>query len=112
MVFCYAIYSLIDVKRFGVVVEFTSRHNLEKCNLVSVYGPCQGIERDNFVYWLYHCDIPPDENWLILSDFNFMRSMGNKNLPGGDINDMFLFNEVIGLPGLLEIPIKGRIYTW
>ena len=31
---------------------------------------------------------------------------------GGDINDMFIFNEIIGHLGLLELPIKGRSYTW
>uniref|UniRef100_A0A453P9U5 Uncharacterized protein n=1 Tax=Aegilops tauschii subsp. strangulata TaxID=200361 RepID=A0A453P9U5_AEGTS len=27
-------------------------------------------------------------------------------------NDIFIFNEVIGHLGLLELPIKGRSYTW
>nr|XP_045086367.1 uncharacterized protein LOC120967116 [Aegilops tauschii subsp. strangulata] len=38
--------------------------------------------------------------------------MDNRNLPGGDLNDMFIFNEIIGHLGLLELPIKGRSYTW
>jgi hypothetical protein len=41
-----------------------------------------------------------------------MRSQDNRNKPGGDIHDMFLFNETIGHLGLLELPIKGRAYTW
>ena len=52
------------------------------------------------------------ENWLLLGDFNFIRSIDNRNLPGGDLNDMFIFNEIIGHLGLLELPIKGRSYTW
>ena len=35
-----------------------------------------------------------------------MRSMDNRNMMGGDINDMFIFNEIIGHLGLLELPIK------
>lgn len=35
-----------------------------------------------------------------------------RNKVGGDINDMFLFKEVIGHLGLLELPLKGRAYTW
>ena len=62
--------------------------------------------------WLYHLTIPLDENWLLLGDFNFIRSLDNRNLPGGDINDIFLFNEIIGHLGLLELPIKGRSFTW
>ncbi|XP_073360718.1 uncharacterized protein [Aegilops tauschii subsp. strangulata] len=61
---------------------------------------------------MYHLNIPVDENWLLLGDFNFLRSLDNRNLPGGDLNDMFIFNEIIGHLGLLELPIEGRSYTW
>jgi hypothetical protein len=50
--------------------------------------------------------------WLLLGDFNFIRSSENRNKPGGDIHDMFIFNEIIGHLGLVELPIKGRMYTW
>ena len=79
---------------------------------MSVYGPCDGQLRDDFVHWLYHLSIPLDEHWLLLGDFNFIRSMDNRNLPGGDVNDIFLFNEIIGHLGLLESPLKGSSYTW
>ena len=95
-----------------VVVSFKSVHNSERWALVSVYGPCEGQPRDDFVSWLYHLTIPPDENWMLLGDFNFIRSLDNRNQPGGDINDIFLFNEVIEHLGLLELPIKGRNFTW
>lgn len=87
-------------------------HNNDSWTLVCVYGPCHGVERDNFVSWLYSLQIPSEDNWLILGDFNFIRAQDNRNKPGGDINDMFLFNEIIGHLGLLELPIKGRAYTW
>ena len=57
-------------------------------------------------------DIQFEENWLLLGDFNFMRSIENRNQPGGGVNDIFLFNEIIGHLGLIELPIKGRQYTW
>jgi exonuclease III len=94
---------LMETKRFGLIVNFTSTHNNANWTLVSVYGPCQGIERDNFVSWLYNLQIPIDKNWLVIGDFNFIRSEENRNKPGGDINDMFLFNEIIGHLGLLEL---------
>mgnify|MGYP000863857686 FL=1 len=53
-----------------------------------------------------------NDNWLLVGDFNFIRSLDNRNLPGGDINDIFLFNEIIGHLGLLELPLKGRRFTW
>ena len=38
--------------------------------------------------------------------------MENRNLPRGDVNDMFIFNEIIFHLGFLELPLKGRQYTW
>jgi hypothetical protein len=90
----------------------TSVHNGEVWSLVSVYGPCQGIQRDNFAQWLYSLSIPAQSNWLLVGDFNFIRSQENRNKPGGDIHEMLLFNEIIGHLGLLELPLKGRKYTW
>jgi hypothetical protein len=65
-----------------------------------------------FVSWLFNLQIPLCDNWLLLGDFNFIRSQLNRNKPGGDTNDMFLFNDIIGHLGLLELPLKGRKYTW
>jgi exonuclease III len=104
--------SLIQIQRFGIIVEFESVHTRQKWTLVVVYGPCQGEQRDLFVQWLYDLIIPDDELWLFMGDFNFIRSQDNRNRPGANINDMFLFNELIDHLGLLELPIKGRAYTW
>jgi mannosylglycoprotein endo-beta-mannosidase len=103
---------LVEVQCFGLIVKFTSSHNNASWTLVSVYGPCQGIERDNFVRWLYNLQIPISENWLLVGDFNFIRSHENRDKPRGDTSDMFLFNEIIGHLGLLELPLKGRAYMW
>jgi exonuclease III len=60
---------LIEVKRFGIMIKFTSVHDNSSWVLVCVYGPCQGLERDNFVSWLYNLQIPVVENWLLLGGF-------------------------------------------
>jgi hypothetical protein len=70
------------------------------------------MQRDLFVTCLYNLVISPLENWLSIGDFNFIRSHENHNKPGGDVNDMFLFNDIIGHLGLLELPLKGRSFTW
>jgi hypothetical protein len=70
------------------------------------------VDRDNFVAWLYNLIIPLGENWLVLGDFNFVRSHENRNKPRGDVHDMFMFNDIIGHLGLLELPIKGCAYSW
>jgi hypothetical protein len=80
--------------------------------LVNVYGPCKGQARDDFVQWLHDLDIPPYEHWLLLGDFNFIRSIDNRNKPGDDMNDIFLFNSIISHLGLIELPLKGRRFTW
>ena len=103
---------LVEVKPYGIVISFKSMHNGDFWYLVNVYGPCQGTLRDEFVSWLYNLNVEPEKNWLLLGDFNFIRSLDNRNLPGGDINDIFLFNEIIGHLGLLELPLKGRRFTW
>ena len=103
---------VIEIKRFSISITFTSKHNLEKWTLVSVYGPCRGLERDQFVQWLHDLDIPVNEHWLLVGDFNFIRSVDNRNKPGADMNDIFIFNEIISHLGLQELPLKGRNYTW
>ena len=103
---------MIEIQPFAILVQFISKQNNEKWSLISVYGPCQGEARDNFVSWLYNLQIPLGENWLLLGDFNFIRSLDNRNLPRGDLNDIFIFNEIIAHLGLLELPLKGRSYTW
>jgi hypothetical protein len=46
-----------------------------------------------------------------VGDFNFIRSTENRNRPGADMNDIFIFNEIISYLGLLELPLKGRNFT-
>ena len=80
--------------------------------MTNVYGPCQPEKRCAFIDWFANIDIPIDTNWLVLGDFNFIRGPADRNKPGGDINDMLLFNEAISRVGLIELPLKGRHYTW
>ena len=74
---------LIEVKPFGIIISFTSVHNNEQWFLVNVYGPCQGEARDNFVSWLYNLNIPVDDNWLIIGDFNFIKSSEKQKFSRG-----------------------------
>ena len=68
--------------------------------------------RDRFTQWLFDIDIPPTEDWLILGDFNYIRSPDNRNKPEGNFHDMFTFNDFIREQNFTELPIKGRHYTW
>ena len=56
--------------------------------------------------------MPLDTNWILVGDFNFIRAPTDRNRPGGDVNEMLLFNEAISNLGLIELPLHGRKYSW
>ena len=47
-----------------------------------------------------------------MGDFNYIRDPDNRNKPGGNIHDMITFNDIIRQQQLIELPVKGRTYTW
>jgi len=47
-----------------------------------------------------------------MGDFNFYRSLEKRNRAGGNYQDILLFNSSISHLGLIELPLKGRSYTW
>jgi endonuclease/exonuclease/phosphatase family metal-dependent hydrolase len=56
--------------------------------------------------------MPNDIDYIIMDDFNLIAKPDDRNKPGGDVNDMFLFSEAISQLGLIELPLKCRKYTW
>jgi len=73
---------VIHNKKFAVTVRFSSVHNGEIWLLTTVYGPCQGQARDDFVDWLNNLQIDEMDNWMIVGDFNFYRSLSDRNRDG------------------------------
>lgn len=104
--------TVIDVKPFAISISFSSRLDLNVWNLTSVYGPCLEPARTTFINWLRNLDILDDFNWILMGDFNFYRYMDNRNKSGGNFHDTQIFNEVIDYLGLVELPLKGRAFTW
>ena len=102
----------ICFESFALGVRLTSTQSNDSWTLVNIYGPCVDPNRMIFTTWLFDLDIPNSEDWLILGDFNFIRAPDNRNRGGGDANDMLLFNEFIRRQSLVELPIKGRSFTW
>jgi len=93
-------------------MEFTSIHNDTSWVLTCIYGPCTVEGKILFLDWLKEIQMPDTIDWMILGDFNLIRRQENRNKPGGNVNEMLLFNEAISLLGLNEIPLQGRKYTW
>jgi hypothetical protein len=102
----------IDSESFALRLQVASVHNLAVWNLITVYGKTREPDRTIFVSWLYSLEIAYEDQYLILGDFNFYRSNSNRNRPRGNTNDMFVFNDIIQHFGLIELPLKGRSYTW
>ena len=87
---------------FSISVKFTCKLSNDCWILTNVYGPCHVQKRGEFIDWFGNIDMPQDSDWLVVGDFNFIRSPEDRNNPGGDINDMLLFNEAISNLGLIE----------
>jgi hypothetical protein len=82
--------AVLDKQRFGITARFTSMHNSETWKLTAVYGLCIEPAHSEFISWFRAHEIEEEENWLFIGDFNFYRSMENRNRPGG--NSMILFS--------------------
>jgi exonuclease III len=97
---------------FAISVLFSSLHNDDSWILTSVYGPCDPEGKLAFLDWFGNIHMPDEMDWLIVGDFNLLRKQEDRNRPGGNANEMFLFNEAISSLGVEEIPLHGRKYTW
>lgn len=101
----------IHKNEFSISIDFTSKHSGEHILLTNVYGPCQNPARSDFFNWFQDFQIEDDVNWLVLGDFNYVRYPHNRNRSGGNIQDMYSFNEAFNKLALIEIPLKGRNFT-
>lgn len=80
---------------FAVSVAFKSKLNNVEWVLTNGYGHSTPEGKRNFAHWLKNIQMPDNIDWLLVGDFNLMRSPENRNKPGGDVNEMFMFNEAI-----------------
>jgi exonuclease III len=100
--------SLVFSNAFAVSIEFLSRHDQSAWLLSNVYGPCTSDGKSVFLNWLKDIQINPEVDWLVVGDFNLIRGPHNRNKPGGNLQEMLLFNEVISAQGWVELPLRGR----
>jgi hypothetical protein len=97
---------------FPLSVDFKSAKDDGAWTLTNIYAPCQNAQQLAFLTWFHNIQVADDVDWLIVGDFNLIRSPNDRNKPGGNLNEMLLFNEAISNLGLIEIPMKGRKFTW
>lgn len=93
-------------------VDLKSKHNNAEWVPTNVYGPCTHDAKIEFTDWLKIIQMTDDVDWLILVDFNLMRKPEDRNKPGGDVMEMFMFNDAINDLRLAELPLHDRKFTW
>lgn len=98
--------SLAFSNEYGVFVDFNSRHSGARWILTNIYRPCTHERKVGFLEWLNEVDMHEQMDWLLVGDFNLLRSPDDSNKPGGDITEMIQFNEAISNQGLIKIPLQ------
>jgi exonuclease III len=97
---------------YATSVEFTSLYNGAVWILTNIYAPCTPNGKRDFLNWFKHINMPDIFDWLIVGDFNLYRNPEDRNKDGADYAEMLLFNEAISKLGLVELPLKGKRFTW
>ena len=97
---------------FSLSVDFRSLHNNAEWLLTNIYGPCPNDGKHSLVEWLKNVAMHEEIDWLLVGDFNLMRSPANRNKPGGDVTHILMFDEAISALGLVELPLFGQQFTW
>lgn len=104
--------TVIMEEEFALVITFRSTQSTQQWTLDNIYGPSQGDLRVDYTNWLLNLNIPHNEDWILIGDFNCIRSPDNRNKSGGNFNEMITFNDFIRSQSLIELPIKGHCYMW
>lgn len=94
---------MIQVNQYSITIKF---HH------TNIYGPSAADDKADFINWPYNFDCSGIEDWIIMGDFNLIRSPKNRNRLGGNINDMMLFNAVIHHLDQVEIAFQGISCSW
>jgi hypothetical protein len=80
--------------------------------LTNVYAPCTPEGKHVFLDWFQQIDMPSDVDWLVVGGFNLIRRPDDRNMPGGNVQDMLSFNAAISALGLEELKLNGNKFTW
>lgn len=92
--------NLVFQNSYALSVEFFSMHDNAHWVLTNIYAPCTHAGKREFIQWFKNIHMPDSVDWIIVGDFNLCRSPDDRNQPGGDHLEMYLFNEAISILGL------------
>jgi exonuclease III len=68
---------------FSITLEFCSEFNRSKWKLICIYAPCTPEGKTLFLDWFKNMQIENEEDYLVLGDFNLIRTEEDRNKPGG-----------------------------
>jgi hypothetical protein len=103
---------MVFQNNYAMSIEVTSTMSRIPWLLTNIYTPCTPEAKLEFLNWFSSIDMPVDTDWLIVGDFNLIRSPSDINKPGGNNNDMLSFNASINNLRLEELKLYGNCYTW
>lgn len=96
-----------------ISIKFSSLHNGANWLLTNTYARSTSLGKRDFLAWFKNIQMADDVHWLVLEDFNLCRSLDDSNKPGGNHHEiMYLFSDAISALGLVNLPLKGRRFTW
>jgi exonuclease III len=98
--------------QYGISISLSSTISDDNWIVTNLYGPCTPEGKKNFTDWFKQIQMPTNIDWIVVGDFNLMRKPQDRNREGGDLNEMFMFNDAISALALNEIVLQGRKYTW
>lgn len=77
---------------YVVTIRFQCCISGKVFHLTNIYGQCDAEVKFDFINWLYNFYTSAIEGWILVGDFNLIRSLEDQNKPGANMNDMLLFN--------------------
>jgi exonuclease III len=97
---------------FSLKIELTSTFFGSKWILSNIYAPCTPEGRQDFRSWFNEIDMPIDQEWLLVGDFNMYIRQSDRNRNGGNIQNILDFNNAISNLRLKELKLFGNKYRW
>ena len=97
---------------FSISLNCISKDDQFSWLLTGVYGPNGGPRRRTFWNELDNICVNNQLPWVLGGDFNVIKCSNDK-LGGSRITtSMKKFNDFINLHELIDLPLKGALYTW
>jgi hypothetical protein len=80
--------------------------------ITNVYGPTSNNLKNDFLTELRMVDCLHDVPWILLGDFNIIRTISETTSQNPNTHTMLDFNNMIHDLELSEVRLNGRSFTW